>query len=155
MATKMVTIKHCNDPAEAAYFAGLLADHGIVVENSAEKMGAWTGRYSLMARGPLLRVHPKDADRARSLIMNAPADVESEVGEYAAEPEAAWQSEGPFTHCPLCGSENLHVVPASLLLCWALTMLSFGFCRPSEETLWICRDCDWDSRRSIPVQGDR
>lgn len=154
MATKLVTIKQCNDPAEAAFFAGLLEDQGIVVENTAEKMGAWTGRYSLLARGPRLRVHQKDAARARSLIANPPGVADLLQEESDVEPEKGWTWEGPFTQCPLCGSSNLHAVPANLLLCWALTMLSFGFCRPSEETLWICRDCDWDSRRFVHAMED-
>ncbi len=148
MATRYVTVKQCRDYAEAAYLAGVLQDNGIQVENSAEVLGAWSGRYSLLSRGPVLRVDPKDVVQARALLRNPPV-----IEETASEPEDAceqdWTYEEELQHCPLCGSENIVRVPEQLLLEWIVNLLTLGLYKFSGKPMWICRDCDWDSRRKV------
>ncbi|HOC67347.1 MAG: hypothetical protein BWX80_03347 [Candidatus Hydrogenedentes bacterium ADurb.Bin101] len=147
MVTKYISIKQCADYAEAAFLANYLQENGIRVENSAEKMGAWTGRYSMLSRGPVLRVDPKDAARARKLLMNPPKVDEEALEALNKVCEQDWTFDEELRRCPLCGSENIVRIPEHLLLEWVVNMLTLGLCKLSGRPMWICRDCDWDSRR--------
>ncbi len=151
MASKYITVKQCSDYAEAAFLADYLTGNGIHVENSAEKMGAWSGRYSMLARGPVLRVDPKDAAKARKLLLHPPRVDEEKLGTINEVHEEDWNLDEELKHCPLCRSENIVRVPENLILEWIVTLLTFGFHKMSGKSMWICRDCDWDSRRSRHV----
>lgn len=107
MNPKLVTIKQCGNPAEAAFFASYLAENGIHAINSAETMGAWTGRYSLLSRGPVLRVETKDVSKARRLLQNPPIPLDEDM-ESTYIPAVPHYTPGEtLTQCPLCGSENI------------------------------------------------
>jgi len=149
MATRFVTVKQCRDYVEAAYLAGVLQDNGIQVENSAEKMGAWSGRYAILSRGPVLRVDPKDLSRARKLLLSPPKVDEAALESLNEVCEKDWTYEENLPHCPLCGSENIVRVPEQLLLEWIVNLLTLGLYKFSGRPMWICRDCDWDSRRKL------
>ncbi|HOH31959.1 MAG TPA: hypothetical protein PLC40_19935 [Candidatus Hydrogenedentes bacterium] len=147
MVTKYISIKQCADYAEAAFLANYLQENGIRVENSAEKMGAWTGRYSMLSRGAVLRVDPKDAAKARKLLANPPKVKDADLESLSDVHEQDWTFEEELRRCPLCGSENIVRIPEHLFLEWVVNMLTLGFCKLSGKPMWICRDCDWDSRR--------
>lgn len=146
MQAKLVTVKQCSDPAEAAFFANYLEENGIHVENSMEKMGAWSGRYSMLARGPVLRVYPKDAPKARQLLQNPPPPIEEDYEFQTDVPKTDWVPGEQPQACPRCGSGNIVSVPGNLLWGWLVSMLTFGIAKPFGVPMWICRDCDWDSR---------
>ena len=146
--SQLITVKQCGDPAEAAFFADYLEQSGIHVENSAEKMGAWSGRYSMLSRGPVLRVYPKDAARARELLKNPPPPSEEEFEMPFEAPERNWTPGEDLHSCPLCGSANIVAIPGNLLVGWVFRLLTLGMFRPFGAPMWICRDCDWDSRRA-------
>jgi len=148
LTPRLVTIKQCSDPAEAAFFADYLEQSGIHVENSVEKMGAWTGRYSMLSRGPVLRVYPKDAAKARELLKNPPPPVDEDFGLQLEVPEQNWKPGEALHACPTCGSANIVSVPGNLLIGWLFYVLTLGIVKPFGEPMWICRDCDWDSRRA-------
>lgn len=149
MKTNLVTIKQCSNPAEAAFFASYLEDNGVHAVNSVENMGAWTGRYSLLARGPVLRVNVKDVKKARALLANPPKPLEEDM-EFTHDPVAVdFVSGESLAKCPLCGSENIVAVSGNNALVWLLSLLSFGFYEPAADPMWVCRDCDWDSRRRM------
>lgn len=147
MQVKLVTIKQCSDPAEAAFFANYLEDNGIHVENSVEKMGAWTGRYSMLAKGPVLRVYPKDAVKARKLLQNPPKAIDEDFEFHLDAPQTDWTPGEELHACPQCGSVNIVSVPGNLLVGWLFSILTFGIAKPYGTPMWICRDCDWDSKR--------
>jgi hypothetical protein len=149
MQQKLMTVKQCSDPAEAAFLANFLEENGIHVENSAEKMGAWTGRYSLLSRGPLLRVHPVDADKARRLLKNPPTISDAELERVSQPVEAEWDPDEVLKCCPLCGSEQIVSVSSSLLMDWVVNIVMLGMHKSTNAPMWICRNCDWDSRRRI------
>ena len=149
MKTTLVTIKQCSNPAEAAFFASYLEDNGVHTVNSAENMGAWTGRYSLLTRGPVLRVHVRDMKKARALLANPPKPLEEdmELAYSPATPE--FVSGESLTKCPLCGAENIVAVSGNNALVWLLSLLSFGLYEPAANPMWVCRNCDWDSHRRM------
>ncbi len=148
MATKYISIKQCSDYAEASFLANYLEENGIPVENSAEKMGAWTGRYSMLSRGPVLRVAPQHVARARKLLVNPPKSSDATLEKLSEVGEKEWDREEKLSACPLCGSQNIVSVSGNLLLGWLVGMLTLGYGKTADKPLWICRDCDWDSRRS-------
>jgi hypothetical protein len=149
MKTNLITVKQCSNPAEAAFFASYLEENGIHAVNSMETMGAWTGRYSLLSRGPVLRVHVRDIKKARALLANLPKPLEEDI-EFTYDPvEVDFVPGDPLKKCPLCGSENIVAVSGNNSLVWLLSLLSFGFYEPAADPMWVCRDCDWDSRRRM------
>lgn len=147
MKTNLVTVKQCSNPAEAAFFASYLEDNGVHAVNSAENMGAWTGRYSLLARGPVLRVHVRDVKKARALLANPPKPLEEDMDLNYTPVTVDYVAGEPLTKCPLCGSQNIVAVSGNNALVWFMSLLSFGFYEPAADPMWVCRDCDWDSRR--------
>lgn len=147
MQAKLATVKQCSDPAEAAFFANYLEENGIHVENSMEKMGAWSGRYSMLARGPVLRVYLKDASKARQLLRNPPPPIDEDYEFQTEAPKTDWIPGEQPQACPCCGSVNIVSVPGNLLWGWLVSALTFGIAKPFGVPMWICRDCDWDSRR--------
>jgi len=149
MNPKLITIKQCSDPAEAAFFANYLEENGIHAMNSAETMGAWTGRYSLLARGPVLRVQTKDAAKARRLLQNPPAPLDEDMEVTYTPVVPDYKPGATLTQCPLCGSENIVALSGNNVLVWFMSLLSFGVYEPAADPMWVCRDCDWDSKRKI------
>ncbi|HDP35847.1 MAG TPA: hypothetical protein ENN29_12150 [Candidatus Hydrogenedentes bacterium] len=147
MKEQLTTIKQCSDLAEAAFLASYLEEHGIPVTNSAEKMGAWTGRYSLLARGPVLRVHPRDAVKARKLLATPPPTITEDFEETYEEKGEEWKPGDQLKRCPLCGSPNISAIASWDIMGLLLKTLTFGAYTPTGDILWICRDCDWDSKR--------
>lgn len=147
MKTNLITVKQCSNPAEAAFFASYLEENGIHAVNSLETMGAWTGRYSLLSRGPVLRVHARDIKKARALLANPPKPLDEEL-EFNCNPvDPDFVPGQSLTQCPLCGSENIIAMSGNNALVWFLSLLSFGWYEPTADPMWVCRDCDWDSRR--------
>ena len=147
MNPKLITIKQCDNPAEAAFFASYLEENGVHAVNTAETMGAWTGRYSLLSRGPLLRVETKDSAKARRLLQNPPAPLEADIEADFTPSMPAYTPGGILTQCPLCGSGNIAALSGNTALIWFLSLIFFGVYEPTTDPMWVCRDCDWDSKR--------
>ena len=146
MKSPLVTIKKCSGQSEAAFLKAYLETHGLAVWDGAERMPSWLGRYSILSRGVSLRVRPQDADRAQQLLDHPP---ECELSEDEAGLTAMvmpFDPSSPPEKCPLCGSGNLVVWDTPWLIRKMNDILFLGGAHSSGHT-WICRDCDWDSKR--------
>ncbi|MFA7692864.1 MAG: DUF2007 domain-containing protein [Candidatus Hydrogenedentes bacterium] len=152
MQAKLVTVKQCSDPAEAAFFASYLEENGIHVENSVENMKAWSGRYSMLARGPVLKVSMKDVRKARKLLNNPPAPIDDDYEFPLDSPQGDWVPGETPENCPRCGSANMVSMPGHLFPGLLFSLLTLGIVKPYGQPLWICRDCDWDSRTAAREQ---
>ena len=148
MQSDLVVVKECASAVEASFIASYLETNGIRVHNSADDMRAWTGRYSQISRSAKLRVFRQDAARARQLLENPPQlpetpddpdmpDVQNVLIEQGVELES----------CPICGSKNIESYAHEGLFSLLFSLLSLGLYKASGETVWVCRDCDWDSNR--------
>lgn len=144
---KKVTIKQCTDLAEAVFLTKYLRENGITVENTGEKMNAWTGRYALLSRGIQLRVNSNDIEKAKTLLAHPPKADAKLLNAWAEKKPRHWNPTELLTQCPLCGSKNLACVKPSEWVNLSLSILTLGLYKPHYTPLWICRDCDWDSRR--------
>jgi len=149
MPQKLVTVKTCSNPVEAAFLKAYLEDNGIPASDGAEDARAWTGRYAAIGRGVRLRVAPKDAGRARDLLENPPLPEpgwEAAIA-YGAEKPSAPRANEPITRCPNCGSANVAeaALPAPVRV--LITVLFLGLPLLFRKVTYICRDCDWGSNR--------
>jgi hypothetical protein len=148
MPPEFVTVKECASAVEAAFIASYLENNGIMVHNTADDMRAWTGRYSQIARGPKLRVHAKDAARARQLLENPPVLPETPDDPSLPDVQSVEIPEGvELDMCPVCGSENIESYRHEGLFSLLLSLLTLGMFKASGATVWVCRNCDWDSNR--------
>lgn len=145
MPAPLVTVKTCSGPAEAMFLKGFLEGYGIPAWDSSERMPSWLGRYSLLSRGVRLRVRQQDAAKAKKLLENPPEYVYKEE-DYQQDgmmsPAVPFDPSITPEMCPLCGSANIVEWKSP----WIVQALRNLFLLPSYST-WICRDCDWDSKR--------
>ncbi len=153
MPPKRITVKNCADPMEAAFLRDWLARHGIDVINTAEQMSPWTGRYGLLARGPQLRVIPRDVQRARELLKAPPTCIlAAETDDDALPPPPAYtqddcMQDDAYLRCPNCGSTNIEKRHMSWPVFLLVNLLLLGLPFLLSSPTWICHDCDWDSHR--------
>lgn len=149
MKDQWVSIKECTDMAEAVFLTSYLAENDIPAQNSAETMGAWTGRYSALSRGPQLRVPPQHVARARKLLKELNASLPAVSEEAFEEPSIDWQPGQDLQQCPLCGSPRIKKVARYFLLDAFFSFFIPGRNCFSAPAMWVCPDCDWDSRRHM------
>lgn len=150
MKSSYVTLIKCADAGEAAFYADYLAQHGIPSLNTAEQLKSWSGRYSQMNRKPVIKVQPEHAQQARKLLEELPETNEEEMDALANRQAERWETNSLLHHCPLCGSEHVEAITSGSLPAWILWLCSLGLYKPDGAPMWVCRDCDWDSRRKDP-----
>lgn len=147
MKKEFVSFLKCADAAEAAFYTDYLAARGIPVTNTIETMRAWTGRYAQLSGKPVLRVQKEYVAEARKLLKEVPEADYSEMEQLAEKQAETWLETDTLDHCPLCGSSKIDSIPAGSLAGWLVWLFSLGLFKPDGTPFWVCRDCDWDSRR--------
>ncbi len=153
MSKDLIVVKRCSSALESSFVKAFLENNGIKAWDSGEEQRAWTGRYSMIARGARIMVLPGDAARARALLEHPPEfHAQEEDAEDAEGPGGAGGMEfdeaGDLMRCPNCGSEKIEELASSPVVRWLTVVMLLGL--PllfGRKRVWICRACDWDSTR--------
>lgn len=147
MKSGYVTLIKCADPGEAAFLADYLAEHGIPCINTSDNLKFRAGRYYCVNIHPEIRVYAHHVHDAIALLRNLPEANVEEMERLADLQAESWAENATLHHCPLCGSEEIESKVSGSLAGWLFWLLTLGLYQPDGRPLWICRDCDWDSRR--------
>lgn len=139
--TDVIGVHLCANPFEAAFLKAYLESEGVTAWYDGEDARGFTGRYAIVGRGVYLRVHKKDAKRARALLERAPAPQEADEDADGRElaPEAHTAPSVPGS-CPNCGSTHVARVKTPRWLVFLLLGLPCLFHGKS----WNCPQCGWE-----------
>ncbi|NLN94032.1 MAG: hypothetical protein GX130_12100 [Candidatus Hydrogenedens sp.] len=147
MTSGYVTLIKCADPGEAAFYADFLAEHGIPTINTSDNLKFRAARYYCVNMHPEIRVHAHQVQDALALLRELPEANVDEMERLAELEAESWTENTPLQQCPLCGSEEIEAKVSGKLAGWLLWLFTLGIYKTEGQPLWICRDCDWDSRR--------